>query len=85
MYEINLLRLQLVDLQSELRLQVGSLVLVDNVTLSQLVQHLLNNRVHLHCFFLIGHCTQLANSITHGLGVISVVQRSRLRLTDSLL
>ena len=69
---------------AESRLQISCLVLVDNVSLCQLVQHLLYNRVELNSLFLIRHATQLANSVTHSLCIISVVQGLNLVLTDSL-
>lgn len=69
---------------AESRLQISCLVLVDNVSLCQLVQHLLYNRVELNSLFLIRHATQLAYSVTHSLCIISVVQGLNLVLTDSL-
>ena len=69
---------------SQLALQVRGLVLVDDVNLGQLVQSLLNAGVHLDSCCLVCCGTQLAYSITHGLGVISVVESSLLLLTDSL-
>ena len=79
-----LLLAQLLDVTSQLALQVSSLVLVDDVNLSQLVQSLLNAGVQFDCCSLICCGAQLANSITHGLCVISVVESSLLLLTDSL-
>ena len=79
-----LLLTQLLDVTSQLALQVSSLVLVDDVDLSQLVQSLLNAGVQFDSCSLICSGAQLANSITHGLSVISVVESSLLLLTDSL-
>ena len=74
---------QLVDVQSQLRLQVVSLVLVDNVCLSQLIQHLGDSGVHSNGFCLVCSSTELTNSISHGLTIISVVKSSCLFLSDS--
>ena len=75
---------QFVDMLAKTWLQVCSLVLVDNVGLSQFIQHLLYAGIQLDCLFFVSHCTQFTYSITHSLGVIAVVQRSRLCLTNSL-
>ena len=77
---VNTLLAELADMQT----QVCSFVLVDNVSLCQLVQHFLNRRIELYCLFLVRHCAQLANCITHSLCVVSVVQSLNLVLTDSL-
>ena len=74
---------QTFDMLCQLRLEVGRLVLVDDVGLSQFVQHFLHCGIHFNCFLLVRHSAKLANSITHCLGVVPVVQGSRLRLTDS--
>ena len=68
---------------AEGRLQIGCLVLVDDIGLRQLVQHLLHGRIELGSLILIRHITQLANSITHSLCIVSVVQRPDFVLTDS--
>ena len=73
----------LVDLAREARLQVSGLVLVDDVGLCQLIQHLLHAGVKLRSLVLVGHSTQLAYGITHGLGVILVVKLLLLVLADS--
>ena len=75
---------QLGNVASELRLQVRSFVLVDDVYLGQLIHTLLYVGLHVHSGSLVGVCADLANSITHGLRVVSVVQSSLLLLTDSL-
>ena len=74
-----------VDLLHQLGLEVGSLVLVDDIGLSQLVKHLLHRRIQLHSLFLVGHSAQLANCIAHGLAIITVVLVASLGLTNSLL
>ena len=74
---------QLFDVKAEARLQVCSLVFVDDVHLCELVQHLLNSGVHLHSLFLVCCSAQLANSVAHRLCIISVMQVSHFVLTDS--
>ena len=69
---------------AQTRFQVGGLVLVDDFGLGQLVEHLLYGGVHLQRFLFVGDSAQFTNGITHGLGVISVVQGLLLVLTDSL-
>ena len=71
------------NMLAEARLEVSRLVLVDDVGLCQLVEHFLDARIKLNCFVLVCHSAQFANSIAHGLCIISVVQSSRLCLTDS--
>ena len=71
------------NMLAEARLEVSRLVLVDDVGLCQLVKHFLDARIKLNCFVLVCHSAQFANSIAHGLCIISVVQSSRLCLTDS--
>ena len=75
---------ELLDVECQLGLQVGSLVLVNDVDLCELVERLLNAGVHLCCDGLVGRGTKLAHCITHGLGVIAVVESSLLLLTDAL-
>ena len=62
----------------------GSLVGVDDVDLGHLVQCLLYSGVHFDGSSLVGGSTQLANQITHGLSVVTIVESSLLLLTDSL-
>mgnify|MGYP003554449368 FL=1 len=76
--------LEFCDVSAELRLQVSSLVLVDVVSLSELIQHLLNSRIHSLSFSLISCCAELTNCVTHGLCVVSVAQSSGFSLSDSL-
>lgn len=76
--------LEFCDVCAELRLQVCSLVLVDVVCLSELVQHLLNSGVHSLSFSLISGCAELTNCVTHGLSIVSVAQSSGFSLSDSL-
>ena len=71
------------NMLAEARLEVSRLVLMDDVGLCQLVKHFLDARIKLNCFVLVCHSAQFANSIAHGLCIISVVQSSRLCLTDS--
>ena len=75
---------QCCNVPAERSFQVGCLVLVDDIGLSQFVQHLLYGRIELYSLFLVRQIAQLANSITHGLSIVSVVQRLDFVLTDSL-
>ena len=75
---------QFVDVDRQLRLQVSSLVLVDDVNLSQLIQHLLYLWVHGNGFSLVCSCTELSNGVTHSLSVIAVMKSSLFFLSDSL-
>ena len=79
-----LLLTELLDVLAQLRLEVCSLVLVDDVNLSQLVQSLLHAWVHCDSLFLVCCSTKLANCVTHCLSVVAVVKSSLLLLTDSL-
>ena len=74
---------QCVDVDRQLRFQVSCLVLVDDVNLSQLIQHLLYFREHACCLSLVGSSTKLTNRVTHCLSVVSVVESSLFLLTDS--
>ena len=71
-------------MKSKARLDIGSLILVNDVGLGQLVQHLLDGGIHLYGLFLVGYGTQFAHSVAHGFGVVLVMQRPCLLLTDSL-
>ena len=75
---------QLCDVLSKTRLQVSSLVLMNNVDLSQLVQKLLYCRIELCSLLLVSHVAQLANGIAHSLCIVLVMQSLLLVLTDSL-
>ena len=75
---------ELVDVEHEAGLDVGCLVLVDGVALSELVKHLLYLGEKFYGFSLVGGSTELANSVTHGLSVVTVVESLLLLLTDSL-
>ena len=79
-----LLLCQFADMTTQTRLQVGSLVLVDNVGLCQFVQHLLNAGVKLDSLFLVSHSTQFAHCYTHRLCVILIMELFLPVLTDSL-
>ena len=65
-------------------LQVGSLILVNNVVLCQLVQHLLYFGIQSIGLLLVGHGTQFTNSVAHGLCIVVVVLSLFLVLTNSL-
>ena len=72
------------DMLCQLRLEVGCFVLVDDVGLSQFVEHLLNAGIELFSFFLVGHGAQFANGVAHRFCIVAVVLVSFLRLTNSL-
>ena len=72
-------------MQCQARLQVSGLVLVDDVGLGQLVEHLLNLGVEGYGLVLVSHGAQLANGVAHGLGIVLVVQGPGFCLADSLL
>ena len=65
-------------------LKVGSLVLVYDVGLGQLVQHFLDAREKLHSLVLVSKGAELAHGVAHGLCVIFVVKSALLVLADSL-
>lgn len=65
------------------RRDIGGLILVNDIRLCKLVQHLLYARQLLCGSGLVGRSAEFANSITHGLCVIFVMERTRLCLTDS--
>ena len=68
--------LQLVDVLGKLGLEVTSLVGVDNVLLSQLVEH---------CRYLWESCRELANGVTCSLGIVTVCGVAGNGLLDALL
>ena len=73
-----------VDVEHEAALDVCGLVLVDRVVLSELVEHLLYFGKHLYCGSLVGGSAELASGVTHGLGIITVVETTSGSLTDAL-
>ena len=75
---------QRVHVELYTRLQVSGLILVNNVALSQFVEHLLHLRQQSLSLSGVSHGTKLANGITHCLGVIAIVQAACGRLTNSL-
>ena len=66
-----------------LRFQIGSFILVNNGTLSQLIYLWNQLRQSFVCFFKIFRSSEISQSITHRFSVISVVQSARRRLTNS--
>ena len=75
---------EFVGMQSQARLEVGSLVAVDDVALSQLVQHRTYLRQELLCSSLVSGSTQYADSIAGGLSIVMVVCLTGSRLADTL-
>ena len=74
---------QFTDVLGQLGLQVCCFVSVDKMAHCQLVQYFLYARIHCYSFCLVCSCTKFSYSITHGLGIISVVQSSLFSLSDS--
>jgi hypothetical protein len=75
---------ELLDVLRELALEVGSLVLVDEVGLSQLVEHLLHDGILLLSLGLVGCGAELADGSAHRLAIVAIVEAALLLLTDSL-
>lgn len=74
---------QTINVELKARLDVGCFVLVDNVVLGKLVQHLLHLRQKFYSGCLVSSSAEFANSVTHSLSVVSVVQSASRRLTNS--
>lgn len=74
---------QLIDVIHHTALNVSCLILVNNVLFSKLIQHLLHFRQKFYGSCFVSCSAELTNRITHCLGVISVVQSARRRLTNS--
>ena len=66
------------------RLDVRSLVLVDDVRLSELVEHLLHFGEKLYGSCLVGRGAELAHGVTHRLSIVAIVQATSGGLTNSL-
>ena len=77
--------LQLVDVLGKLGLEVTSLVGVDNVLLSQLVEHCRYLWESCSCLSLVGSGTELANGVTCSLGIVTVCGVAGNGLLDALL
>ena len=75
---------ELVDVQSQFRLQVAGFVFVNHISLSQLVEHRRNLAVQCGGVVLHGHGAEFAHGVAGGFSVVSVAQVSGLRLSDSL-
>ena len=76
---------ELIDVYSQTGFQIGGFVGVDDMYLGQLVKHLLNGRIQLYSFVLVGGSTELAHGVAHSLCIVLVVQSPYLGLTYSLL
>jgi len=66
----------------QLGLQVRSLVLVDNVTLGQLIHHRGYFGIKIGSLLLVGRIPEFLDRITRGPGIITVVQPSFFGLPD---
>ena len=64
---------ELVDVLSELALEVSSLVLVDDVDLGELVEERRYLGEHSSCLILVGSKTESLDSVAGGLGVVAIV------------
>ena len=64
---------QFLDMASQLRLEVASLILVDDIGLCKLVEHLLHGRILFFSFGLFSSSTELAHGSAHSLGIVAVV------------
>ena len=76
--------LQTVYMLGEARLQVGGFVIVDNIDLSQLVQHGGNLREHFGCCGFFRGASQFLDRITGSLCIKPVMLSLVYRLTDTL-
>jgi len=68
----------------QLALQVGCLVVVDHVALSQLIDHRQNARKHFFSRFLVFLCAQFLDCITSSFVLITVTQTYAFVSSDSL-
>jgi hypothetical protein len=75
---------QFAHVNHEARLDVSGLVLVDDVRLSELIEHLLYFRKKFNCYSFVGSSAELANCVTHSLSVVTIVQATSGGLTNSL-
>lgn len=73
-----------VDMQHQAGLDICSFVLVDDIVLGQLIEHLLYFGKELISFGLISRSAELTHSVTCRLCVISVVQSACGSLADTL-
>ena len=67
----------------QLRLEVGRLILVNNVSLGQLIQHRCDKWEALFGFFLIGQCTKIADRVSRSLVIVLIVQLLSVVATNS--
>lgn len=79
------MKLELVNQLSELALEVTSLVSVDNMLLSELIEHSAYLRELSSCLCLVGSSTELANCVTCGLAIVTVGEVVGKGLLDALL
>ena len=74
---------ELAHMEHDARLDVRSLVLVDDVRLSELVEHLLHFGEKFYGSCLVSRGAELAHGVTHRLSIVLIMQRSCLCLTYS--
>jgi len=74
---------ELAHMEHDARLDVRSLVLVNDVRLSELIEHLLYFRKKFNCYSFVGSSAELANCVTHSLSVVTIVQATSGGLTNS--
>ena len=75
---------ELAHMEHDARLDVRSLVLVNDVRLSELVEHLLHFGEKFYGSSLVGRGAELAHGVTHRLGIVAIVQATSGGLTNSL-
>ena len=71
-------------MEHDARLDVRSLVLVDDVRLSELVEHLLHFGKKFYSSSLVSRGAELTHCVTHRLGIVAIVQATSGGLTNSL-
>ena len=83
-YRVSVGFLESVGMQSKTRLQVSCLVAVDDVTLSQLIQHRTYLWKKLLSSSFVSSSTQSANSVASSLSIVMVVGFTSSRLANTL-
>ena len=74
---------ELAHMEHDARLDVRSLVLVDDVRLCELVEHLLHFGEKFYGSCLVGRGAELAHGVTHRLSIVAIVQATSGGLTNS--
>ena len=74
---------ELAHMEHDARLDVRSLVLVNDVRLSELVEHLLHFGKKFYSSSLVSRGAELTHCVTHRLGIVAIVQATSGGLTNS--